>query len=228
MSEEEKQAIEILNNIKGFKRIGILQATETFYEVIETVLNLIEKQNKKIEELEEGIKSGELSDGYHSFNDLYYQRCILFACICNNNSSIAWKSKRHSDGKLCFDSENWFIVGIDTPKGSYTYHYEMKYWELFNVPELEKGKEWDGHTEKDVTRLLGIIKKEDSIPKFVIREALVIANNSLERSRGIYSNSRDKKLYESFNYGLDMGKVEVLKELLGEENERQKRFENIY
>ena len=43
------------------------------------------------------------------------------------NKDISWKSKRHSDGKKCFDSDNWFVVGIDTPEGSYTYHYEMKY-----------------------------------------------------------------------------------------------------
>ena len=78
----------------------------------------------------------------------------MFATICNLNKDISWKSKKHSDGKKCFDSDNWFIVGIDTPEGSYTYHYEMKYWNMFNVQELEKGKEWDGHTEKDVTRLL--------------------------------------------------------------------------
>ena len=49
-----------------------------------------------------------------------------------------------------------FIVGIDTPKGSYTYHYHKKYWDMFKCQELEYGKEWDGHTEEDVTRLLSL------------------------------------------------------------------------
>ena len=47
-------------------------------------------------------------------------------------------------------------MGIDTPEGSYTYHYEDKYFSLFNCEELECGKHWDGHTEKDVTRLLSL------------------------------------------------------------------------
>ena len=102
---------------------------------------------------------GNISDGYHTFNQLYHQRAILFATIVNQNKDISWKSYKHSDGKYCFDSNGeWFIVGIDTPEGSYTYHYEKKYWDIFHCIELECGKEWDGHTEEDVTRLLSLVK----------------------------------------------------------------------
>lgn len=45
---------------------------------------------------------------------------------------------------------------IDTPEGSYTYHYEDKYYSLFDCVKLDCGKHWDGHTEKDVTRLLSL------------------------------------------------------------------------
>ena len=97
---------------------------------------------------------GDLSDGYHTFNQLYHQRAVLFATIVNQNKDKSWKSFKHSDGKYCFDSNGeWFIVGIDTPEGSYTYHYEKKYWDMFKCQELECSKEWDGHTEKDVIRL---------------------------------------------------------------------------
>lgn len=100
---------------------------------------------------------GEISDGYHTFNQLYHQRAILFATIVNQNMDIAWKSYKHSDGKYCFDSNGeWFIVGIDTPEGSYTYHYSKEYWDYFKCKELDCGKEWDGHTEEDVTRLLSL------------------------------------------------------------------------
>lgn len=98
---------------------------------------------------------GDLSDGYHTFNQLYYQRMILFAVLVKQNKERAWKSKRHNDGELCFGG-GWFIVGIDTPEGSYTYHYEEKDFDLFDCVELELGREWDGHTEKDVTRLLSL------------------------------------------------------------------------
>lgn len=99
---------------------------------------------------------GEVSDGYHTFNQLYHQRAVLFATIVNQNKDKAWKSLRHEDKQYCFNSNGkWFIVGIDTPKGSYTYHYETdKYWDMFKCKALECGKQWDGHTEDDVTRLL--------------------------------------------------------------------------
>ena len=105
---------------------------------------------------------GDLSDGYHTFNQLYHQRAILFATIVNQNSSISWKSHKHEDGQYCFDSDGeWFIVGIDTPQGSYTYHYEKAYWDYFKCQELECGKHWDGHTEEDVTRLLSLAESEE-------------------------------------------------------------------
>lgn len=122
-------------------------------------VKIIKKELKKVEELEESIKNGTLSDGYHTFNDLYYQRCILFATIVKQNSDKAWKSYKHEDGELCFGG-GWFIVGIDTPEGCYTYHYENKYWDLFECQELECSKHWDGHTDKDVGRLLSLTKKE--------------------------------------------------------------------
>lgn len=99
---------------------------------------------------------GELSDGYHTFNSLYHQRAILFAALVDAYSTLAWKSKKHEDGNYCFDcGGKWFIVGIATPKGSYTYHYETdKYWDMFNCEELDKAPHWDGHTDADVERLL--------------------------------------------------------------------------
>lgn len=98
---------------------------------------------------------GEMSDGYHTFNGLYYQRMVLFAALVNAHNDKAWKSWKHEDGNPCFDG-GWFIVGLDTPQGSYTYHYEDKYWNWFECEELPVAKHWDGHTEEDVTRLLSL------------------------------------------------------------------------
>ena len=123
--------------------------------------------------------TGEVSDGYHTFNQLYHQRAVLFATIVNEHPSISWKSFKHSDGHYCFDEDGeMFIVGIDTPEGSYTYHYHKKYWDLFKCQELECGKEWDGHTEKDVTRLLSL--KQESCGDTISRQAVIdIVNNPL-------------------------------------------------
>ena len=80
--------------------------------------------------------------------------------VCNTYQSLSWKSKLHHDGKVPFGG-GWFIVGIDTPKGQYTYHYELKDWDLFKCKELDKAPEWDGHTDQDVERLLSLSKGEN-------------------------------------------------------------------
>ena len=99
---------------------------------------------------------GEVSDGFHTFNGLYEQRMILFAALVKAYRDKAWKSYRHEDGEYCFGG-GWFIVGIDTPEGTYTYHYENKYWDMFDCIDLPRGKHWDGHTEKDAeTRLMSL------------------------------------------------------------------------
>ncbi|MCA1183481.1 hypothetical protein MH050_08335 [Bacillus licheniformis] len=96
-------------------------------------------------------KAGKISDGYHTFDELYHHRMILFSVICNQNKKEAWKSWKHDDGSM-FD--NYFIVGIHTPQGHYTYHYHKDHWDLFDVKELELAPKWDGHKPEDITRLL--------------------------------------------------------------------------
>lgn len=98
---------------------------------------------------------GDFSDGYHTFNELYYQRCVLFATIVNMNKNKAWKTRYHEDGEPCFGG-GWFLVTIETPEGAYGYHYEDKYWNLFDCKEIKKAKHWDGYTDKDVGRLLSL------------------------------------------------------------------------
>ena len=105
-----------------------------------------------------------ISDGYHTFADLYEQRLILSAALAKNNPN-AWKSKRHDDGSVPFGG-GWFIMGFDTDEGCYTYHYELKDWDLFQCKELDKGKPWDGHTSKDVRRLLSI-PAAVSVPQWI-------------------------------------------------------------
>lgn len=104
--------------------------------------------NNLIKSLEEErlINTNNISDGSHTFGELYYHRMILFAYICNQNPKLAWKSLRHSDGSIPFGNKNYFIVGIETPYGQVTYHYEKKYWNKFHIKAIKKAKEYDGHT----------------------------------------------------------------------------------
>lgn len=108
---------------------------------------------------ENGGNMGEVSDGYHTFNELYHHRAVLLSVICNDHQDIAWKSKKHSDGTMF---EGMFIVGVKTPTGQATYHYDINpYWDVFRVQELEYAPEWDGHTPAQAIERIGAMAQEN-------------------------------------------------------------------
>lgn len=108
---------------------------------------------ESLSQYDKKVTSGDFSDGYHTFDELYYHRMILFAVICNNYKDKAWKSWLHHDGTMYDD---YFIVGVKTPEGQYSYHYHKDHWDMFKVKEEEKAPKWDGHLPKDITRLLSL------------------------------------------------------------------------
>lgn len=96
--------------------------------------------------------NGDTSDGYHTFNELYYHRTALFACLVSlQPRQMAFKSWKHSDGTMY---EGMFIAGIYTSGGWCTYHCEAKWWPLFDCHEQEFAPEWDGHTPSDAIHRL--------------------------------------------------------------------------
>lgn len=96
---------------------------------------------------------GETSDGYHTFNELYHHRALLFSVIVRNYPELCWKSKRHHTGDMY---EGMFIVGINTPDGQASYHYDIDpYWDMFDCEELEFAPEWDGHTPDQAIERIG-------------------------------------------------------------------------
>lgn len=104
---------------------------------------------------------GDTSDGYHTFNELYHHRAVLFSVIVAKFADRAWKSKLHADGTMY---EGMFIVGIETPDGQATYHYDVEpYWNLFRCKEVDRAPEWDGHTPDQaierIGKLVGLIDR---------------------------------------------------------------------
>ena len=90
--------------------------------------------------------TGNTSDGYHTFNELYDHRAKLFSVVVRDHRDIAWKSMFHHDGTMY---DGMFICGLDTPKGQATYHYDVDpYWDLIDCKELDRAPEWDGHTSQ--------------------------------------------------------------------------------
>ncbi len=102
---------------------------------------------------------GELSDTYHSFNDLYKHRTILTA-LAFLNLPYAWKSKIHEDGSMY---DGMFVVGAPTPYGMISYHYDLEFWDMFKIPELPHAPHFTGYTDEDVLdRLTNIIKNSST------------------------------------------------------------------
>ena len=88
--------------------------------------------------------TGDTSDGFHTFNELYHHRAVLFSFIVTCFPGASWKSRQHHDGTMY---DGMFIVGIETPWGQSTYHCELDpYWDMFPCQELDRAPEWDGHT----------------------------------------------------------------------------------
>ena len=121
---------------------------------------------KEARENDPTFKENELSDGFHTFNELYEFRKIYNACLFNEwatrgNKFNVHKSIRHHDGKYCFDSNGeWFIVVALLPTGQITNHYKIKDWDLFKIPEKDKCLfEFDGHTPQDVIKRLEYLHK---------------------------------------------------------------------
>lgn len=121
--------------------------------------------NKKISEINATIKnqlkgdqSNDISDGSHTFGDLYFHRAVLFAALLKAYPDKSWRSKVQSDGH---GFPGYFLCGIQTPEGQYSYHYALGQWDLFEgVRELPESPAYDGHKPEDVTRLLSLSNEE--------------------------------------------------------------------
>lgn len=100
------------------------------------------------------INSKKISDGRHTFEELYEHRIILFSIICNQNADVSWKSKKHFDEEHDPMFNDSFIAGITTSLGNVTYHIKMKYWDLFRVKEIPNAFEYDGTTPSEGLKIL--------------------------------------------------------------------------
>ena len=130
--------------------------------------NLLHKVQEEVDTLGVGGLKGKLSDGYHTFDELYEFRKVYNAVLFNewakqNNQYTdlpiydVHKSWNHYDGQPCFGG-GWFIVVATLPTGQISNHYEAKDWDLFKIPEAKKAKHpFDGHTSADVLKRLSAL-----------------------------------------------------------------------
>lgn len=104
------------------------------------------------------LDTNEISDGYHTFGELYRHRNELFIALClqlfrDPCAPEVWRSETHSDGST---DEGWFLLGIGTEKGKQiTYHLPISYWDKCAFAAIySQAPEYDGHTSADVLQRL--------------------------------------------------------------------------
>ncbi len=102
--------------------------------------------------------TGEMSDGYHTFDELYEFRKVYHSLLFNEwgkqDLYDVHKSMRHNNHDLCFDGE-YFIVQATLPTGQISNHYELKDWDMFSIPVWHHARQpWDGHSAEDVLKRL--------------------------------------------------------------------------
>lgn len=130
--------------------------------------------NQLIRNNKHTIDVGKISDGYHTFDELYEHRIELWIAICRIHSEQkemhttlgwykdVWRAKKHSDGS---NFKGWFILGmsfVETPYTKYadnprqiTYHLPISKWEDCDFAQtLNKAPKFDGHTSEQVLERL--------------------------------------------------------------------------
>lgn len=122
-----------------------------------------------------------ISDGYHTFDELYYYRMLYnsnmvnLLVLCKANLRQVFKdfdvikSKKHFDKQPCYGG-GWFIVVIKTPWGQISNHYKLEHWDNFKCRAVKHAWKWDNHTMKESTermiKLNDFVCKTYEFPKF--------------------------------------------------------------
>lgn len=104
----------------------------------------------------------DVSDGFHTFGELYDHRRALTVALAGFMPTRAWRSKKHHPDDNPMFEGGYFIVGMDLPTGQISYHYKLSHWDDFaGVQELPHAPKYDGHTPQDVVdRLIAWVREE--------------------------------------------------------------------
>lgn len=124
----------------------------------------------KVDEHIQIFPDGNVSDGFHTFGELYYYRLCYNAIFINSLVKLinenpdkfkdikVCKSKKHFGGEPCYGG-GWFIVMISTPWGQISNHYKLEHWDKFSCPVTKVSWKWDGHGMKEAMERLNRLSK---------------------------------------------------------------------
>lgn len=147
---------------------------------ISSYLNEIIKSHKK----GKTINTKNISDGHHTFGELYNRELVLFRLVTSAYPKLSFKSLKHYDEENDPIFNGDFMVGIYTPKGPITYHFKLEYLDSFkHISYIPKGPKYDNYTEDEKNERINYLsdmiisgKTEDDI---LIE---ILSNKELDKS----------------------------------------------
>lgn len=160
--DRAKLIIEMSNLLHRHFQAQRKATVEAFANAQGDLVNFITADRKRVA-LETAKVTGDTSDGYHTFNELYDYRRVYNAALFNEWASQGkydvHKSWKHSNGEDCFGG-GWFIVVAELPIGQVSNHYEAQYWDNFVIPSKDTANEYDGHTPKQALCRIAELKAQ--------------------------------------------------------------------
>lgn len=100
------------------------------------------------------IVNGNMSDGYHTFDELYEHRCLLY---------LTWlvEEKKYGGQRAVFYKldhfPGWDLVATHIGGQQVSYHLPLKYRDIvmhYFTPRADLESVWDGHSSSDVVKRL--------------------------------------------------------------------------
>lgn len=121
-------------------------------DMVDALLAILASSRKDSGSYDKPVASGDTSDGYHTFDELYAHRIALFVALMAAYPELSWWSFQHEDGSVM---KGWLIAGMDLPTGPITYHLPVGSQQYLNHDNYrDKAPKWDGHTAADVVSRL--------------------------------------------------------------------------
>ena len=110
---------------------------------------------------DEAQDMGNVSDGYHTFNELYEHRHVLFLIVM----AYAYMAGDKTWVDIDSGTPDWFLAGIDTRAGQISYHLPARLFPLA-VRAIKPGYQrqpYDGYTTDDVLHRLQTLAGYESV-----------------------------------------------------------------
>lgn len=93
-----------------------------------------------------------ISDGRHTFGELYEHRAALLIALMSARPDLSWFAEYHDNDAPLGD---FFIAGMRLPTGDISYHLRRTPWFMIlandtTVPRRLRAPAYDGHASRDV------------------------------------------------------------------------------